>query len=393
MRQVHKAGEKAFVDYAGMRPDDRRRRDRRGGRGRIVRRRARRVELHLRRGDADATERGLDHEPRPRGRVFRRRARRVWVPDQLRTGVTRAVPLRAGRPADLRRVGAALSHGRSFRRGRRNLETKPKSKWPCRSPSAGSWRGCAMRPFSASTALNARIRELLHGAQCPADEGLRRALAARSLRALRSPALQPLPAERFVHADWLQARVNIDYHVEVERHIYSVPYPLVHADRSTCASRPRPSRSFSAARGSGCMRAARCRAGTPRSPSTCRRPTARIWSGVRRGLIRWGATMGPADRDARAADSRESAASRAGVSILSRPAAPGEAVRPGAAECRLCARRRRRRAVVSPRRFHAQARARSPAAPARRPRRPRPRSPMTTSAARPTTTRRRPHDD
>jgi hypothetical protein len=37
------------------------------------------------------------------------------------------------------------------------------------------------------------------------------------------PALQPLPAERFVHADWLRARVNIDYHVEVDRHYYSVP--------------------------------------------------------------------------------------------------------------------------------------------------------------------------
>ncbi len=43
------------------------------------------------------------------------------------------------------------------------------------------------------------------------------------------PALQPLPAERFVHADWLQARVNIDYHVEVEHHYYSVPHPLIHA--------------------------------------------------------------------------------------------------------------------------------------------------------------------
>lgn len=43
------------------------------------------------------------------------------------------------------------------------------------------------------------------------------------------PALQPLPAERFVHGDWLHARVNIDYHIEVDHHYYSVPYPLVHA--------------------------------------------------------------------------------------------------------------------------------------------------------------------
>ena len=40
-------------------------------------------------------------------------------------------------------------------------------------------------------------------------------------------ALQPLPAERYVLAEWKTVRVNIDYHVEVERHYYSVPYQLV----------------------------------------------------------------------------------------------------------------------------------------------------------------------
>ena len=44
---------------------------------------------------------------------------------------------------------------------------------------------------------------------------------------LERPALQPLPAERYRLAHWKKARVNIDYHIEVERHYYSVPYPLV----------------------------------------------------------------------------------------------------------------------------------------------------------------------
>jgi transposase len=44
---------------------------------------------------------------------------------------------------------------------------------------------------------------------------------------LDRPALQPLPAERYVLADWKTVRVNIDYHVEVDRHYYSVPYQLV----------------------------------------------------------------------------------------------------------------------------------------------------------------------
>jgi transposase len=44
---------------------------------------------------------------------------------------------------------------------------------------------------------------------------------------LDRPALQPLPAERYVMAEWKTVRVNIDYHVEVDRHYYSVPYQLV----------------------------------------------------------------------------------------------------------------------------------------------------------------------
>jgi transposase len=38
------------------------------------------------------------------------------------------------------------------------------------------------------------------------------------------PALQSLPAERYVMAEWKTVRANIDYHVEIEQHYYSVPY-------------------------------------------------------------------------------------------------------------------------------------------------------------------------
>ena len=44
---------------------------------------------------------------------------------------------------------------------------------------------------------------------------------------LDRPALGPLPAEPYEYAEWKQARVHIDYHVEVARHYYSVPYQLV----------------------------------------------------------------------------------------------------------------------------------------------------------------------
>lgn len=41
------------------------------------------------------------------------------------------------------------------------------------------------------------------------------------------PALKPLPALAYEFAQWKQARVNIDYHVQVDYHFYSVPYQLV----------------------------------------------------------------------------------------------------------------------------------------------------------------------
>jgi len=44
---------------------------------------------------------------------------------------------------------------------------------------------------------------------------------------LDRPALKALPAERFDLAQWTKCRVNIDYHVEVDHHTYSVPYQLV----------------------------------------------------------------------------------------------------------------------------------------------------------------------
>jgi transposase len=44
---------------------------------------------------------------------------------------------------------------------------------------------------------------------------------------LERPALNPLPLAAYEYAEWKTARVNIDYHVEVEGHYYSVPYQLV----------------------------------------------------------------------------------------------------------------------------------------------------------------------
>ena len=53
-------------------------------------------------------------------------------------------------------------------------------------------------------------------------EGTRASLFAE----LDRPALQTLPSERYRISEWKSVRANLDYHVEIDRHYYSVPYQL-----------------------------------------------------------------------------------------------------------------------------------------------------------------------
>jgi transposase len=80
------------------------------------------------------------------------------------------------------------------------------------------------RHFSLDS-LNARIAELLEELN---DRMMRRYGETRRqlFERLDRPALKPLPAGRFVYGDWKNAGVNIDYHVDVEHHYYSVPFQL-----------------------------------------------------------------------------------------------------------------------------------------------------------------------
>ena len=49
-----------------------------------------------------------------------------------------------------------------------------------------------------------------------------------AFEALDAPYLRPLPETSFVFAEWKKATVNIDYHVEYEGSYYSVPQALIH---------------------------------------------------------------------------------------------------------------------------------------------------------------------
>jgi len=82
------------------------------------------------------------------------------------------------------------------------------------------------RSFFSLAELNGAIVELLedlNGRPFKKLPGTRRAL----FEALDRPAMQLLPASAYEYAEWKKVRVNIDYHVAVDKHYYSVPYQLV----------------------------------------------------------------------------------------------------------------------------------------------------------------------
>jgi transposase len=81
------------------------------------------------------------------------------------------------------------------------------------------------RTFFSLSELNEAIKELLVRLNDKAFKklpGSRRSL----YETLERPALRTLPAMRYEYADWKKARAGVDYHIEVERHYYSVPYQL-----------------------------------------------------------------------------------------------------------------------------------------------------------------------
>jgi len=83
------------------------------------------------------------------------------------------------------------------------------------------------RTFFSITELNQAIRELLDQLNNRPMQKL--GVSRRQLwEQLDRPALKPLPLERYAMGEWSKCRVNIDYHIEVEKHYYSVPYQLVH---------------------------------------------------------------------------------------------------------------------------------------------------------------------
>ena len=83
--------------------------------------------------------------------------------------------------------------------------------------------------FFSLADLNQAIRELLSELNTRPMQHLGR--SRRELfEELDRAALKPLPELAYEFAIWKKARVSIDYHIEFDKHYYSVPYTLIHKE-------------------------------------------------------------------------------------------------------------------------------------------------------------------
>jgi len=83
------------------------------------------------------------------------------------------------------------------------------------------------RTFYSLAELNAAISECLERLN---TRPLRQAKKSRRelFEAIDRPAALPLPQKAYEFAEWYKARVQLNYHIEVDHHYYSVPYQLLH---------------------------------------------------------------------------------------------------------------------------------------------------------------------
>ena len=79
------------------------------------------------------------------------------------------------------------------------------------------------REFFSLEELNQEIRRLLKGFN---DRPFKKLPGNRksAFEELDRSLLTPLPKERFLFSQWKNAKVNIDYQIELKRHYYSVPF-------------------------------------------------------------------------------------------------------------------------------------------------------------------------
>ena len=195
----------------------------------------------------------------------------LLIPDNLHSAVKKANRYEA----DLNRTYEDLAdHYGTAVIPARPRKPKDKAKAEAAVQVAQRWILAALRnrTFFSLAEANAAIRERLDWLNTRPFRkltGSRRSL----FESLDRPALRSLPDRPFESGVWRKGTVNIDYHVEVDRHYYSVPYHSC-TKRPTSGSRHPRSSSSSVAAGWRAMCARSSHTRPPPTPPTCpRAPT------------------------------------------------------------------------------------------------------------------------
>lgn len=148
----------------------------------------------------------------------------VVIPDNLRSAVSRACRYEP----DVNPVYQAFAeHYGTVVIPARVRKPKDKAKVEAGVLLVTRWILAALRnhTFFSLHELNRKIKELLERLN---DRTFRKLPYSRRqlFESLDRPALKPLPLQRFRYTDYRKPTVSIDYHIDVEGHLYSVPYQL-----------------------------------------------------------------------------------------------------------------------------------------------------------------------
>lgn len=224
MRQVHRAGDKLFVDYSGKKP-------------RIVDvETGEPIEVELfvavlgasnyTYAEVSRTQRVADWVmSHVRALEYFQGAPAAIVPDQLKSGVSRS---NRYEPGIQKTYDELAHHYDTVIFPARPDSPKDKAKVEVGVQIAQRWILARLRnqTFFSLDEMNERIAELLEDLN---TRVMRRYKASRRdlFEKLERAVLKPLPTTRFSYGEWKKARVHIDYHVVFDDHFYSAPYQLV----------------------------------------------------------------------------------------------------------------------------------------------------------------------
>jgi transposase len=228
MRQVHKAGEKGFVDFSGRKAHI------------VDSATGQRLEVELfvavlgasnfTYARATLSQKVQDFvSAHVHAVTYFGGAPTMWVPDQLKSAVVLACRYEPG----IQRTYADFArHYDSAVVPARPYKPRDKAKVEVAVLVAQRWILARLRneTFFSLEALNLRIGELLEYLNDRPMKKLGGVSRRQLFERLERAALRPLPSTPYEYADWHKKTLNNDYHVEVEKHWYSAPFRLVHRE-------------------------------------------------------------------------------------------------------------------------------------------------------------------